>query len=191
MWTMAAPASYARFASSAISTGVYGMAGQCFFVVTAPVSAQDTITLSSVDTGGTSPRACQLSSGERERGYVSEILDDAPAGVRGDERALVGGRARAGDEADAGAEGEWHGEVELEDVADDNKLRERGAGFVQQRADDVVIRAAAQEHRAIEAWEGHLRRDVGPRLVDVELARVPANAGGEPRHAGRLVIEGG
>src|SRR3954471_20527918 len=44
MWTIAAPASYARFASSAISTGVYGIAGQCFFVVTAPVSAQDRMT---------------------------------------------------------------------------------------------------------------------------------------------------
>src|SRR5258707_15727202 len=43
-WTIAAPASYARRASSAISTGVYGIAGQCFFVVTAPVSAQDRIT---------------------------------------------------------------------------------------------------------------------------------------------------
>src|SRR5919106_1543798 len=46
MWTIAAPASYARFASSAISTGVYGMAGQCFFVVTAPVRAHERITLS-------------------------------------------------------------------------------------------------------------------------------------------------
>jgi ActR/RegA family two-component response regulator len=46
MWTTAAPASYARRASSAISTGVYGIAGQCFLVVTAPVRAQDTMTLS-------------------------------------------------------------------------------------------------------------------------------------------------
>src|SRR5437868_13230908 len=46
MWTIAAPASYARRASSAISTGVYGMAGQCFLVVTAPVSAHDRMTLS-------------------------------------------------------------------------------------------------------------------------------------------------
>src|SRR6195952_2306328 len=45
MWTTAAPASYARLASSAISTGVYGIAGQCFLVVTAPVRAQDTMTL--------------------------------------------------------------------------------------------------------------------------------------------------
>src|SRR3954452_12791993 len=51
MWTIAAPASYARFASSAISTGVYGMAGQCFLVVTAPVSAHERMTLS-VDTDG-------------------------------------------------------------------------------------------------------------------------------------------
>jgi len=42
--TIAAPASYARRASSAISTGVYGIAGQCFFVVTAPVSAHDRMT---------------------------------------------------------------------------------------------------------------------------------------------------
>src|SRR5690349_24884583 len=47
IWTIAAPASYARLASSAISTGVYGIAGQCFFVVTAPVSAHDRMTLSS------------------------------------------------------------------------------------------------------------------------------------------------
>src|SRR5687767_2020819 len=47
MWTTAAPASYARLASSAISTGVYGIAGQCFLVVTAPVRAHDRITLSS------------------------------------------------------------------------------------------------------------------------------------------------
>src|SRR6185295_675748 len=46
MWTIAAPASYARRASSAISAGVYGIAGQCFLVVTAPVKAQDTMTLS-------------------------------------------------------------------------------------------------------------------------------------------------
>src|SRR5687767_12382738 len=52
MCTTAAPASYARFASSAISTGVYGIAGQCRLLVTAPVSAQDRITLSSRDTGG-------------------------------------------------------------------------------------------------------------------------------------------
>src|SRR3954453_17911039 len=50
MCTIAAPASYARFASSAISTGVYGIAGQCFFVVPAPVRAQDKITLSDADT---------------------------------------------------------------------------------------------------------------------------------------------
>src|SRR3954470_20971547 len=52
MWTIEAPASYARFASSAISTGVYGIAGQCFFVVTAPVRAQEMMTLSLVDTLG-------------------------------------------------------------------------------------------------------------------------------------------
>src|SRR6185503_4351820 len=44
MWTTAAPASYARLASSAISTGVYGIAGQCFLVVTAPVSAHERMT---------------------------------------------------------------------------------------------------------------------------------------------------
>src|SRR5512138_3316346 len=55
MCTIAAPASYARFASSAISTGVYGIAGQCFFVVTAPVRAQDKITLSASDTPGHYP----------------------------------------------------------------------------------------------------------------------------------------
>src|SRR5688500_18301495 len=53
MCTTAAPASYARFASSAISTGVYGIAGQWRFVVTAPVKAQDRITLS--DTAGDYP----------------------------------------------------------------------------------------------------------------------------------------
>jgi hypothetical protein len=37
--------------SSAISTGVYGIAGQCFFVVTAPVRAQEMMTLS-LDTAG-------------------------------------------------------------------------------------------------------------------------------------------
>src|SRR5215510_822801 len=46
MCTIDAPASYARRASSAISTGVYGIAGQCFFVVTAPVSAHERMTLS-------------------------------------------------------------------------------------------------------------------------------------------------
>ena len=46
MCTIAAPASYARLASSAISTGVYGIAGQCFFVVTAPVKAHEMMTLS-------------------------------------------------------------------------------------------------------------------------------------------------
>src|SRR5262245_36247665 len=51
--TIEAPASYARRASSAISTGVYGIASQCFLVVTAPVSAQDRMTLSAEeDTGG-------------------------------------------------------------------------------------------------------------------------------------------
>src|SRR3569623_307685 len=54
MWTTAAPASYARFASSAISTGVYGIAGQCFLVVTAPVRAQEMMTL---DTPRTYPKA--------------------------------------------------------------------------------------------------------------------------------------
>src|SRR6478672_5087552 len=60
MCTIVAPASYARFASSAISTGVYGMAGQCFLVVTAPVRAQEMITLSAEDTG----RALPLVDGE-------------------------------------------------------------------------------------------------------------------------------
>src|SRR5215468_8842510 len=50
MCTIAAPASYARRASSAISTGVYGIAGQCFLVVTAPVRAHDTMTLSAAFT---------------------------------------------------------------------------------------------------------------------------------------------
>src|SRR5947207_612003 len=50
MCTIAAPASWARRASSAISTGVYGIAWQCFLVVTAPVRAQDTITLSAAVT---------------------------------------------------------------------------------------------------------------------------------------------
>src|SRR3982751_5230918 len=50
MCTIDAPASYARRASSAISTGVYGIAGQCFLVVTAPVRAQDRTTLSAADT---------------------------------------------------------------------------------------------------------------------------------------------
>src|SRR3569623_641934 len=45
MWTSAAPASYARFASSASSTGVYVSAGQCFLVVTAPVRAQEMMDL--------------------------------------------------------------------------------------------------------------------------------------------------
>src|SRR6266545_2419118 len=44
--TMAAPASCARRASSPSSAGVYGMAGQCFLLVTAPVRAQERITLS-------------------------------------------------------------------------------------------------------------------------------------------------
>src|SRR5882672_2264029 len=52
MCTIAAPASYARRASSAISTGVYGIAAQCFLVITAPVRAQDTITLSASLTPG-------------------------------------------------------------------------------------------------------------------------------------------
>src|SRR5262245_9178046 len=78
MCTIAAPASYARLASSAISTGVYGIAGQCFLVVTAPVSAQDTITLSSVDTGGTSPRLHRLSSGQ-----MPGLDAKGPGGARG------------------------------------------------------------------------------------------------------------
>jgi hypothetical protein len=42
--TIAAPASYARFASSAISTGVYGIAGHSCLAVTAPVSAHEMMT---------------------------------------------------------------------------------------------------------------------------------------------------
>src|SRR3954469_5302480 len=46
MCTTAAPASYARAASSAISAGVYGTHGHCSRVARTPGSAQVTITLS-------------------------------------------------------------------------------------------------------------------------------------------------
>ena len=46
MWTTAAPASCARRASSAISTGVYGTHGHWSRLASTPVSAQVTITLS-------------------------------------------------------------------------------------------------------------------------------------------------
>src|SRR5262245_52667158 len=67
MCTIAAPASYARRASSAISTGVYGIAGQCFLVVTAPVSAHDRMTLSP-DTPGQLREAAVVSSAARRTG---------------------------------------------------------------------------------------------------------------------------
>src|SRR4051812_24731061 len=44
--TTVAPASYARRHSSPISTAVYGIAAHCFLVVTAPVTAHVTMTLS-------------------------------------------------------------------------------------------------------------------------------------------------
>src|SRR6266540_2242943 len=57
-----APSSYARLASSAISTGVYGMAGQCFLVVTAPVSAHERMTLSEELMAAPSRRRARLST---------------------------------------------------------------------------------------------------------------------------------
>jgi hypothetical protein len=44
MCTTWAPASQARLASSAISTGVYGIAGHCARLASTPVSAQETMT---------------------------------------------------------------------------------------------------------------------------------------------------
>src|SRR4051812_34535073 len=78
MWTIAAPASYARFASSANSTGVYGIAGQCFLVVTAPVRAQDRTTLSADDTG----RALPLVEGESSAAALRTCYSDT-WGTRG------------------------------------------------------------------------------------------------------------
>src|SRR4051812_19314713 len=86
MCTTAAPASYARRASSAISTGVYGIAGQCFLVVTAPVKAHDRITLSAEEElirGGSRP-ARGVSRREREGGDFRQIFDHAAARRRGD-----------------------------------------------------------------------------------------------------------
>src|SRR6478736_2476376 len=84
MCTIAAPASYARFASSAISTGVYGIAGQCFLVVTAPVRAQEMITLSAADTGEPLPPGRAESSAEGERRNLREVFDHPRARVVGD-----------------------------------------------------------------------------------------------------------
>src|SRR5258708_6397175 len=50
MWTTAAPASWARFASSAISTGVYGMWGHWERFARTPERAAVTTTLSSAAT---------------------------------------------------------------------------------------------------------------------------------------------
>src|SRR5688500_10519558 len=47
MCTTVAPASYARFASSAISSGVYGTHGHCSRFASTPVRAQVITTLSS------------------------------------------------------------------------------------------------------------------------------------------------
>src|SRR6202171_2555093 len=49
MWTTAAPASAQRLASSAISTGVYGMYWHCLRVLSAPVSATVMTTCSRLD----------------------------------------------------------------------------------------------------------------------------------------------
>src|SRR5262245_65014970 len=95
MCTMLAPASYARLASSAISTGVYGMAGQCFLVVTAPVSAHERMTLSVLIAGGERCDGRRALSRQRLRPHgqagrqVGEIADDPAPRVAGDEGDLV------------------------------------------------------------------------------------------------------
>src|SRR5262245_60821096 len=151
MCTMLAPASYARLASSAISTGVYGIAGQCFLVVTAPVSAHERMTLSAwlIARGSRSARA--LSRREREAGDVLQALDHAAARRGGHEIAFVRGRARVGDQADLRAERHRHREIELEDVADHGEIAPVGARLVEQRAELVVIAAAAREHGSLQS----------------------------------------
>src|ERR1700760_2535087 len=85
MWTIAAPASYARFASSAISTGVYGIAGQCFLVVTAPVSAHERMTFDTlaVYTPNANAGIAESSAISAPRGWPATNARSY-AGVRGD-----------------------------------------------------------------------------------------------------------
>ena len=110
-----------------------------------------------------------------------EVPDDVCARVLVEEGELVGRRVLVRVEDHAGAHVEGQGEVELEDVAEDDEILPAIPPDVEDAPEHIVVVGSAQEHGSVQAGDPHALGDVGiPVVAHDVLLGVSVDAPGEP-----------